>query len=189
MRLLPSGLSSLQQTKPPQRQFLPHRLGLLLLLPGHAPLRHLSRESPDHERTFARGYARDCDGVALHHAALPAGIPPEHAQAFVMDASGVPQSGQQPSGLDRLGNGSQSRTAKGLAISTLAWLALTGHSASCLRVEPTPPRRDTPNPEATRMAGSLEQRNRVGKAPALRLLRSGSTDGASSKHNFGGGRA
>ena len=45
MRLLQSILPYLNQTKKPQQKFLTHLLGLLLLLPGHATFRNLSRYS------------------------------------------------------------------------------------------------------------------------------------------------
>ena len=94
MRLLQSVLSCLKQTKKPQHTFVTHLLGLMLILPGHATLRTMSRYSPYHERTFARWYGRNFDGVSLQQAALTAGVPPEHAQAVVMDASVGPTSGQ-----------------------------------------------------------------------------------------------
>ena len=43
MRLLQSILARLNQTKPPQRKFLTHLFGLLLMLPGHVTFRNLSR--------------------------------------------------------------------------------------------------------------------------------------------------
>ena len=43
MRLLQSVLLSLHQTKKPQRKFVAHLLGLMLMLPGHATFRNLSR--------------------------------------------------------------------------------------------------------------------------------------------------
>ena len=46
MRLLQSVLwRTLPQTKKPQRKFIVHLLGLLLMLPGHATFRNLSRYS------------------------------------------------------------------------------------------------------------------------------------------------
>ena len=106
MRLLQSVLPTLHQTKKPQQKFVAHLLGLLLLLPGHATFRNLSRYSSYHERTFARWYARDFDFVALNKVAITAVIPPEHAQALVIDASFVPKSGKKTYGLDRFWNGS-----------------------------------------------------------------------------------
>jgi hypothetical protein len=66
------------------------------MLPGHATFRNLSRYSRYHERTFARWYARDFDFVSLNKAALIPVIPPDHAQAVVLDASFVPTSGKKP---------------------------------------------------------------------------------------------
>ena len=43
MRLLQSVLATSPQTKKPQRKFIAHLLGLLLMLPGHATFRNLSR--------------------------------------------------------------------------------------------------------------------------------------------------
>jgi hypothetical protein len=103
----------LNQTKKPQQKFLTHFLGLLLMLPGHATFRNLSRYSAYHERTFARWYARDFDFVSLNQATIIRVIPPAHEQALVIDASFVPQSGKKTSGLDRFWNGSHSRTEKG----------------------------------------------------------------------------
>ena len=45
MRLLQSVLPTLRQTKKPQQKFVAHLLGLLLMLPGHATFRNLSRYS------------------------------------------------------------------------------------------------------------------------------------------------
>ena len=187
MQLLQSVLSALKQTKKPQRKFITHLLGLMLMLPGHATFRNLSRYSPYHERTFSRWYARDFDWVSLNKAAITTAVPPAHDQALVMDASFVPKSGKQTYGLDRFWNGSHSRTEKGLEISTLAWLDITGNCAYCLSVEQTPPSADTSNPEATRMDVYLDQLTRVVKAHDLSFLRYVVTDGAYSKQNFVGG--
>jgi hypothetical protein len=93
MRLLQSVLPSLSQAKQPQRKFLAHLLGLLLLFPGYATFRNLSRYSSYDERTFSRWYAKEFDFVALNKAAITDVTPPEHEQAFVIDASFVPKIG------------------------------------------------------------------------------------------------
>ena len=49
MRLLQSVLPDLSQTKKPQQKFVAHLLRLLLMLPGHATFRNLSRYSSYHE--------------------------------------------------------------------------------------------------------------------------------------------
>ena len=109
MRLLQNVLHSLKKTKKPQYKFVTHLLGLMLMLPGHATFRNMSRYSPYHERTFSRWYARDFDWVSLNQAAITEAVPPEHDQALVMDASFVPKSGKHTYGLDRFWNGSHSR--------------------------------------------------------------------------------
>jgi hypothetical protein len=187
MRLLHSVLMCLKQTKKPQYKFITHLLGLLLMLPGHATFRNMSRYSPYHERTFSRWYGRDFDWVSLNQAAITEVVSPEHDQALVMDASFVPKSGKHTYGLDRFWNGSHSRAEKGLEISTLAWLDVTDNCAYCLRVEQTPPSADPANPEATRMDVYLDQLSRVVQAHDLSFLRYVVSDGAYSKQNFVGG--
>jgi hypothetical protein len=184
MRLLQSVLTRLKQTKKPQHKFVTHLLGLLLMLPGHATFRNLSRYSPYHERTFARWYARDFDWVSLNKAAITEVVSPAHAQALVMDASFVPKSGKTTYGLDCFWNGSHSRPEKGLEISTLAWLDITHNCAYCLSVEQTPPTGDSPDPEATRMDVYLDQLTRVVTAHDLNFLRYVVTDGYYSKQKF-----
>lgn len=184
MRLLQSVLSGLKQTKKPQRKFVTHLLGLMLMLPGHATFRNMSRYSPYHERTFARQYDTNFDWGALNKGAITKVVPSEHDQALVMDASFVSKSGKQTYGLDRFWNGSHSRTEKGLEISTLAWLDITDHCAYCLSVEQTPPSAASSDPEATRMDVYLGQLSRVVKAHDLSFLRYVVTDGAYSKQKF-----
>lgn len=184
MRLLPSILSRLDHTKKPQRRFVAHLLGLLLMLPGHATFRNLSRYSPYHERTFSRWYEREVDWVSLNRAAITEVVSPEHDQALAIDASFVPKSGKQTYGLDRFWNGSHSRAEKGLEISTLAWLDITDNCAYCLSVEQTPPSGDSPDPDATRMDVYLDQLTQVIKTHDLSALRYLVADGAYSKQKF-----
>jgi hypothetical protein len=184
MRLLQSVLPTLRQTKKPQQKFLAHLVGLLLMLPGHATFRNLSRYSVYHERTFARWYASDFDFVALNKAAIIHVIPPEHAQALVIDASFVSKSGKKTYGLDRFWNGSHSRTEKGLELSALAWLDITDNCAYCLSAEQTPPTDKTTASEATRIDVYLDQLARVVSEHHLRHLRYVITDGYYSKQKF-----
>ena len=187
MRLLQSVLPTVRQTKKPQQKFLAHLLGLLLMLPGHATFRNLSRYSSYHERTFSRWYARDFDFVSLNKAAITRVIPPEHEQALVVDASFVPKSGKKTYGLDRFWNGSHSRTEKGLEISALAWLDITDNCAYCLSAEQTPPVDKTTDSEATRIDVYLAPLARVVSAHHLSHLRYVITDGYYSTQKFLGG--
>ena len=209
MRLLQSVLTRLKQTKAPQRKFVTHLFGLLLMLPGHATFRNMSRYSPYHERTFARWYDTNLDWVALNKAAIIEIVPADHEQALIIDASFVSKSGKHTYGLDRFWNGSHSRAEKGLEISALAWLDLTEKCAYGLSVEQTPPSpepsasessasessasessasessaSDTSAPETTRMDVYLDQLRRVVKAHDLTWLRYLLMDGAYSKQNF-----
>src|SRR5256884_800392 len=184
MRLLQNVLYSLKKTKKPQYKFVTHLLGLMLMLPGHATFRNMSRYSPYHERTFSRWYVRDLDWVSLNKGAITEVVPPEHEQALVMDASFVPKSGKHTHGLVAFWNGSHSRAEKGLEISTLAWLDITENCAYGLSVEQTPPSAETSDPAATRMDVYLDQLSRVVKAHDLRFLRYVVTDGAYSKQKF-----
>ena len=120
MRLLQSVLNCLKQTKKSQHKFVTHLLGLMLMLPGHATFRNLSRYSPYHEKTFSRWYDSPFDWVSLNKGAITSVVPPEHEQALVTDASFVPKSGKHTYGLGRFWNGSHSQAEKGLEISTLA---------------------------------------------------------------------
>jgi hypothetical protein len=183
MRLLQSVRSRLKQTKQPQYKFVTHLLGLLLMLPGPATFRNLSRYSPYHERTFSRWYGRVFDWVSLNKSVITEVVPAEHEQAMVMDASFVPKSGKHTYGLDRFWNGSHSRAERGLEISTLAWLDITDNCAYGLSVEQTPPSADTSDPETTRMDVYLEQLSRVVKAHDLKFLRYVITDALTANRN------
>jgi hypothetical protein len=106
---------------------------------------------------------------------------------LVLEASFVPKSGKKTYGLARFWNGSQSRTAKGLEISALAWLDITDHCAYGLSVEQPPPIDKSTDSEATRIDVYLEQWARVVSAHQLSHLRYFITDGYDSKQKFLGG--
>ena len=112
MRLLQSVLPTLPQTKKPQRKFIVHLLGLLLMLPGHATFRNLSRYSAYHERTFARWYDRHFDFVALNKAAITQVMAPEHQQALVIDASFIPKMAPTPMALNASGTAASGAVKK-----------------------------------------------------------------------------
>jgi hypothetical protein len=76
---------------------------------------------------------------------------------LAIDASFIPKSGKQTYGLDRFWNGCHSRAEKGLEISTVAWVDITGNCAYALSVEQTPPGRENSEPDATRIDGTNSQ--------------------------------
>ena len=188
MRLLHSVLSTSSQTKKPQRKFVAHLLGLLLMLPGHATFRNMSRYSPITRRTFSRWYERPFDWVSLNKAAITTVVPPEHEQALAIDASFVPKSGKQTYGLDRFWNGCHSRAEKGLELSTVAWLDLTANCAYSLSVEQTPPSGENADPDATRIDTYLDQFTRLVTAHDLSALRYLIADGGYSQPEICDGR-
>jgi len=138
MRPLDSILTGLKNTSPMRRRFLGHLLGLLLMLPGRATFRNLSRYSPYHEKTFSRWFAKDFDWVSVNRAVILQGVPTAHEQVLAFDPSFVPKSGKCTYGLDRFWNGTHSRAEKGLEIGVLAWVDVTANTAYALSVEQTP---------------------------------------------------
>ena len=157
MRLLHSVLATLPQTNKPQRKFITHLLGLLLMLPGQATFRHLSRYSTYHERSLARGYERPFDFVSLNKAAITRVVPPENQQALVIDASFIPKSGTHTYGLGRFWNSRHRRSEKGLEVSAIAVLDITDNCAYGLSVEQTPPSDKSAEAQGTRIDAYLEQ--------------------------------
>ena len=136
-------------TKPPQK-FLCPMMRLMRMLPGRVTCRPLSRYRPDHESTFARWFARDCDGVTLNHAAIVAVGPPSHEHSLAFDPSFVPNSGKHTSGLDMFWHGAHSRAEQGMELATLAWIDVTHHRASTRSVAQTSPAPQR-GPEETRI--------------------------------------
>jgi hypothetical protein len=139
MRLIESVLAKLPKPNKAQRLFVIALLELMLLVPGPITFRNLSRYSCYHEKTFARGFSREFDWVALNKEAIEQVVPAEHEQALVLDASVIPKSGHCPWGLDRFWHGTVNRAEKGLEISALAWLDISAHQTYSLSVEQTPP--------------------------------------------------
>lgn len=183
MRLLQSILARLPMTKP-QRTFLAHFFGLVLLMPGRITFRNLSRYSPSHEKTFARWYATGMEWASLNKAAITDVVPADHAQTLVMDASFIPKSGKQTYGLDRFWNSTHSRTEQGLELSAVAWLDVTNNCAYCLHVAQTPPAAHEANADATRIDFSVDHLTRIVTQQDLAHLRYVVTDGYYSKKKF-----
>lgn len=140
MRLIESVLWKTAAANRWQRKFIELVLELMLMVPGKATFRNLSRYSEYHEKTFSRGFARAYDWTELNHAAISEVIPVTHEQALVLDASFIGKSGRGTYGLDQFWNSSASRSERGLEISVLGWLDITAKQAYSLSVEQTPAR-------------------------------------------------
>lgn len=163
MRLIESVVSKAVPANRWRRRFIAVVLELMLLVPGKATFRNLSRYSGYHEKSFSRGFGRTYDWTALNQAALTEVIPADHEQALVMDASFIGKSGRATYGLDQFWNGCAARAERGLEISVLGWLDVTANQAYSLSVEQTPAR------EAADRSEPVKSRRRKGskKPPAV----------------------
>jgi hypothetical protein len=71
--------------------FLGHLLERLLLIPGRATFRNLSRYSPYHEKTFTRWLRRPFDWAMANGMAIQQRVPAGHEQVLAFDPSFVPK--------------------------------------------------------------------------------------------------
>ena len=95
MPLLESVLSNMKWSQP-FRSFLSELLLVLLIVPGRATFRNLSRYSDYVEKTFSRWFRRPVDWAGLNVAAIRAVVPPAHESVLAFDPSYLPESGSTP---------------------------------------------------------------------------------------------
>jgi hypothetical protein len=183
MRLLDSVLTELKNSSPAHRRFVGHLLELLLMLPGRATWRNLSRYSPYHEKTFGRWFAKNIDGVQVNQMAILQGVPVQHEQVLAFDPSFVPKSGKHTYGIARFWNGTHSRAEKGLEIGVLAWVDVTTNTAYALSVEQTPPAAPAAS-EHSRIDAYVQHLTRVITAYPLLPLQYLVVDGYFGKKKF-----
>ena len=132
--------ATLPQTKKPQRKFIVHLLGLLLMLPWPChvsqpqPLQCVSRAVP------SRGGTTDTFDSRTQQGAITQVMAPEHQQALVIDASFIPKSGTHTYGLERFWNSRQRRSEKGLEVSAIAG-STSPTTAPMASVSSRPPKR------------------------------------------------
>jgi hypothetical protein len=87
---------------------------LLLIVPGRATFRNLSRYSDSAEKTFSRWFRRKVDRAGLNVAAIRAVVSTDHDSVLAFDPSFVPKSGKWTAGLGRFWNGGAGRAEPGL---------------------------------------------------------------------------
>ena len=138
MPLLESVLLKMRLSQP-CRQFLNELLLLLLIVPGRATFRNLSRYSAYVEKTFSRWFRRKVDWAGLNVAAIRAVVPADHESVLAFDPSYVPKSGQHTAGRGYFGNGSTGRAERGLEVNALSWVDVTANTAYAISAEMTPP--------------------------------------------------
>jgi hypothetical protein len=113
----------------PHQRFLCHVRRLMPILPGRVTFRPGSRDRPYHEKTMARWWACDVDGVSLNRAARVPVVPPNHEHVLAFEPRVVPNSGTHTDGLAMFWNGAQSRAEKGLVLATLTGVEVSHQRA------------------------------------------------------------
>lgn len=131
-----------------RRDFIKMLLALILALPGRMTFRNMSRYSNQHERTFARHFAKAFDWQGFNLALLESLLCDE--VLIVTDCSFIPKSGKQTYGLDRFWNGSQARNERGLELSVIALIDPQRRDAYTVSARQTPPRTDLTSCESIR---------------------------------------
>ena len=119
MPLLESVLLNLKWSQP-LRSFLNELLLLVLIVPGRATFRNLSRYSGYVEKTFSRWFRRKVNWAALNVAAIQAVVPAAHESVLAFDPSYIPKSGKHTEGLGHFWNGSTGRAEPGLEVNALS---------------------------------------------------------------------
>jgi hypothetical protein len=145
---------------------------LLLIVPGRATFRNLSRYSGYVEKTFSRWFRRQVDWAGMNVAAIRAGVPAEHESVLAFDPSYVPKSGDHTEGLGHFWNGSAGRAERGLEVNALSWVDVTANTAYTISAEMTPPgsgaasSTDTPATADTVPTKTASRRQKKTKAQA-----------------------
>ncbi len=124
MHLLDSVLARMKLGQP-ARRFLREVLMLLIIVPGRATFRNLSRYSDYGEKTFSRWFRRELDWASLNVAAIRTVVPAEHEAMLAFDPSFIPKSGKHTAGLGRFWNGGAGRVEAGLEVNVLSWVDVT----------------------------------------------------------------
>jgi hypothetical protein len=126
MSIIETVLRQMSSVSTPQRKFMTVLLTAWMCLRGKANFRNLSRYSDRHEKTYSRGFRRQCANRLLSIgrflrkiwvADLFAG---DTLLIAAMDCSFSEKSGKHTYGLDKFYNSTHNKPEKGLEISTLA---------------------------------------------------------------------
>ena len=142
MHLLDSVLARMKLGQP-ARRFLREVLMLLIIVPGRATFRNLSRYSDYGEKTFSRWFRRELDWARLNVAAIRTVVPAEHEAMLAFDPSFIPKSGKHTAGLGRFWNGGAGRVEAGLEVNVLSWVDVTANTAYAISAALTPPKSPT----------------------------------------------
>jgi hypothetical protein len=139
MTIVSNILKQMPAVGQPQRKCLVMLFSTILVLRGRVNFRHLRRYCDDAERTIARQFRRSFDWPDLHPRVITTALDPQAEVISAQAAFCIPQSGKQTCGLGHCFHGCAGRAERGLAMSTLAVVAVTHRCACTLAVAQTPP--------------------------------------------------
>ena len=113
---------------------------MLLIVPGRATFRNLSRYSAYVEKTFSRWFRRQVDWAGLNVAAIRVVVPADHESVLAFDPSYVPKAAIAPKGWAAFfRNGSAGRAEQGLEVNALIWVDVTANTAYTISAGDDPP--------------------------------------------------
>jgi len=147
----------------PQQKFLLNLFVTLLATHSRINFLNLSRHSSLNEKTYRRGFRRPFDFVSFNQEAIRNAIAQKSKKAFAQDASFSKKSGKKTFGLDKFWNGCASRSEKGLEVSLISIVDLSGNQSFALSAEQTPslPDLKRQEKEQTRMDFYLQHLERT----------------------------
>jgi hypothetical protein len=115
-----------------QQKFLQGLLMDWLAVRGRFNFVNLSRHMPWHERTLRRWFNCAFDWSRFNGLMMESLIPPEHEAIAVLDASYIPKSGKETTGLGYFFSGCAGRVLKGLELSLVSVVDVQANTAYAL---------------------------------------------------------
>jgi len=134
-------------------------IATILAVRGRVNYRNLARYGSHSERTYARHFAQRFPWLEYHAQVIQCSVPASHRRILAQDASFIPKSGKQTSGLDWFYNGCAGRAERGLEIHACAVVDLTQKGAYVAAVAQTPATPELKKEDAakTRLDFALQQ--------------------------------
>lgn len=139
MQLAETTLNQMKGIRKSRVKFMVILFKTVLSLMGRVNFSQLSRYSSLNEKTYSRNFRRSFDFVHFNSLSIERVYNPKNDYFLAIDASFIPKSGKATYGLGNFWNGIQSRSMKGLEISTIALVDGTYNTAYTLNVKQMPP--------------------------------------------------
>lgn len=152
-------LKQLSGLSKPRQKFVAALIATILAVRGRVNYRNLARYGGYNERTYARQFAQPFAWLNYHAQLIQSSMPASHRRILAQDASFIPKSGKQTSGLDWFYNGCAGRAERGLEIHACAVVDLTQKGAYVAAVAQTPATPELKKEDAarTRLDFALQQ--------------------------------